>query len=100
MENPQILEVQMREPVCQVFHGPGIGIPSNLGSPVCLSFSYPLCRVSFLPICDCAGQPAVRLPSASLTFLGVESLQEQLKKSTSEYSAFQQVFFPPYCVVP
>lgn len=97
---PQILEVQMKEPVWQVFHGPGFGTPSNLGSPVCLywSFScYPLCRVSFLPVC--AGQPAVRLPSASLTFLGVASLQEQLKKSTSEYSAFQQ-FFSSYCVVP
>lgn len=35
----------------------------------------------------------MRLPSASLTFLGVKSLQEQLKKSTSEYSAFQQGFF-------
>lgn len=84
MESPRILIVQMREPVWQVFHGPEIWIPSNLISPVCLHWSfscYPLWRVSFLPIC--AGQPAVRLPNASLTFLGVEPLQEQLKKSTS-----------------
>lgn len=73
----------MREPVWQVFHGPQIWIPSNLISPVCLHWSfscYPLWRVSFLPIC--AGQPAVTLLNASLTFLGVEPLQEQLKKST------------------
>lgn len=36
MESPQILEVQMREPVWQVFHSPGIWIPSNLISSVCL----------------------------------------------------------------
>lgn len=69
----------MREPAWQVFHCPGTWIPSNLISPVSLHWSfscYPLCRVSFLPICDCAGQPAVRLPSASLTFLGAEPLQK------------------------
>lgn len=97
VESPQILEVQMREPVWQVFHGPGIWVPSNVISPVCLHWSfscYPLCRVPFLPICVCTGQPAVRLPSASLTSLGVEPLQEQLTKSTSEYSVFQQFFLP------
>lgn len=36
MESLQILEVQMREPVWQVFHGPGIWILSNQISPVCL----------------------------------------------------------------
>lgn len=79
MESPQILEVQVREPVWQVFHGPGTWIPSNLISSVFLHWSfscYPLCRVSFLPICACAGQPAVRLPSASLTFLGVKPLKK------------------------
>lgn len=94
--SPQILVVEVREPVWQVLHGPGIWVPSNLISTSCLHWScgcYPFCRDSpSLQLCHRAGQSAAGLPNAPLTSLGVDSCQEQPKKSTSEYSAFQHFF--------
>lgn len=96
--SPQILVVQVREPVWQVLRGPGIWVPFNLISTACLHWScacYPLCRETpSSQLCHCAGQSAAGLPDAPLTSLGAESRQEQLKKSTSEYSAFQHFFLP------
>lgn len=97
-ESPQILEVQMREPAWQVFHCPGTWIPSNLISPVSLHWSfscYPLC--SLLPsnpwLCWTACSEASQCQS-DISGSGATAEKQQLKKSTSEYSAFQQFFLP------